>query len=263
MTWKIFGVLAIGVLFGAVIKAAHAQGLAGGGLTGGGGSGGSDACTNQACTVDTLSATGNQVLFDGTAQALILTDTSAANATSTNPAWKAKVRTALDATDAVWGYFDAADNLLWHVRYDGWVGVPSGARFCFDGTATCSRSIRFDSGTGTVRIDGSLRSDGAANFQVGATNVGNLDQQGLMKNDAAGEPLEASDAQGFRNVPQAALPTCGAGLEATQVTITGAAGEATRVCVCSYDGTNYEWINLLVPGTRSGDTTTCPASGGH
>lgn len=56
------------------------------------------------------------------------------------------------------------------------------------------------------------------------------------------------------------LPTCGSSHVYKQVTIAGSGSALSKLCVCAFDGTTYSWVNLYNPGTRTGNTTTCPAS---
>lgn len=57
-----------------------------------------------------------------------------------------------------------------------------------------------------------------------------------------------------------ALKLCSSGEEGLLSTVGGSGGALTKYCICTWDGTNAKWLNLLNPSVRTGTTSSCPAS---
>lgn len=76
-----------------------------------------------------------------------------------------------------------------------------------------------------------------------------------------GFPVDVGNggAGGLR-LAASALPTCQVNWAGTLIHVAGAGSVLSKLCVCAFDGSTYSWVNLYNPGTRTGNTTTCPAS---
>lgn len=88
-----------------------------------------------------------------------------------------------------------------------------------------------------------------------------MDAQYFIENGKS-TAIRFNNTMGVRIQPQSALQTCGSTAVAagTILPIVGSGGVEQKMCVCSYNGTAYKWINLFNPSDRTGTTTTCPAS---
>lgn len=139
-------------------------------------------------------------------------------------------------------------------------GLSGGGDLSADRNLVCETASA--TSQGCVSTGGqTFAGDKTFNGEVTSTNAVNVKTNSILYNSDADKPLRMSDADGYQMAPRTPLPTCGTVGEGTFFILAGAAGDASQVCYCSKDGTNFEWINLMVPGTRTGDTTTCPASG--
>jgi hypothetical protein len=104
----------------------------------------------------------------------------------------------------------------------------------------------------TIRTIATLRAQGGVDVYNG----------GLT--DGFSGSVQVSNVGGIEVTPISAPWTCASTRSASQqrvrpgtfAVITGSTGKPQRLCLCTYDGTNYRWWSSTT--NTYGDTTTCP-----
>jgi hypothetical protein len=139
---------------------------------------------------------------------------------------------------------------------NNWAVTGDGVRWA-DASAPTSNYVRFSEGT-TFYVNNSFT---IGNGHLTMTGVGKFADfyASVALRDSSTGPLDIDDAQGVTLVPQT-LTTCGTVPEGTIHTVPGSAGNKTKVCICTYDGTTYAWVNAVCLSSCTGNTTTCPAT---
>jgi hypothetical protein len=132
-------------------------------------------------------------------------------------------------------------------------------------TPTCNVTIASSFSGTRLRLSGSALIE-LTSGQVFSFESSFQGSNSYLDNASPGYPLKINDTDGAAIIPQSSLGTCGSGSggttlpEGTILPILGSAGALTKMCLCTNDGTNRIWVNLLKPTDRTGTTTTCPAS---
>lgn len=181
---------------------------------------------------------------------------------------------ALAATVAMAGAFGGTSS---GVDLTGVCGVNMS---CTVSNLTSASTVQSNAASGTyafkASVNGSKLGVGTGQAYFDAPDADTIRTFGTLKTGGGVDMYNAGVTDSFRGVvmvlnvgglqlvPLSAPWTCAASSSispqkvatGTLSVITGSTGKPHRLCLCTYDGTAYKWLNLAT--AAFGDATTCP-----